>query len=82
MARFTINNLRAIVEAANEAYPLSEPNGYGDSHRFTIYRAYGHCRVDMLKPGSTGHIPVSDFGSAREAAESFIRFLYLNETSF
>lgn len=81
MKRFTITNLRAIVAEANEAYPLSEPNGYGDNRRFMIYRAYGHSRVDMLKPGSTGRMPVSDFGTAREAAESFTSFLS-NNTSF
>lgn len=75
MTRFTITDLRAIVDEANEAYPLSEPNGYGDNRRFTVYRAYGCSRVDMLKPGSTGHMPVSDFGTAREAAESFRSFL-------
>ena len=80
MTRFTITNLRAIVEEANENYPLAEPNGYGDNHRFTIYRAYGHCRVDMLKPGSTGHMPVSDFGTAREAANSFRSFLANNDS--
>ena len=78
MTRFTITNLRSIVAEANEAYPLSEPNGYGDNCRFTTYRAYGHSRVDMLKPGSTGHIPVSDFGTAREAAESFTQWLSSN----
>lgn len=81
MPRFTITNLRTIVAEANEAYPLSEPNGYGDNHRFTIYRAYGHCRVDMLKPGSTGHMPISDFGTAREAAESF-RWFMTNHGTF
>ena len=81
MTRFTITNLRAIVEEANEAYPLSEPNGYGDNRRFIAYRAYGKSRVDMLKPGSTGHIPVSDFGTAREAAESFRCFM-ANHVSF
>lgn len=79
MTRFTITNLRAIVAEANEAYPLSEPNGYGDNHRFKIYRAYGHSRVDMIKSGSTGHMPVSDFGTAREAAESFRSFLVNND---
>ena len=81
MTRFTITNLRAIVDEANEAYPLSEPNGYGDNHRFTIYRAYGRSRVDMLTPGSTGHTPVSDFGTAREAADSF-RWFMTNNASF
>ena len=81
MSRFTITNLRAIVNEANEAYPLSEPNGYGDNDRFTVYRAYGRSRVDMLEPGSTGHMPVSDFGSAREAAESF-RWFMTNNDSF
>lgn len=79
MKRFTITDLRAIVADANKTYPLSEPNGYGDNRRFTVYRAYGCSRVDMLKPGSTGHIPVSAFGTACEAAESFRWFMTKND---
>ena len=82
MTRFTITDLRAIVAEANENYPLSEPNGYGDNRRFTTYRAYGCSRVDMLSPGSTGACPVSDFGTAREAAVSFRWFLAANSASF
>ena len=78
MTRFTITNLRTIVAEANEAYPLSEPNGYGDNRRFMIDRGNGCSQVDMLTPGSTRHIPVSDFGTAREAAESFTQWLYSN----
>ena len=82
MPRFTITTLRAIVAEANEAYPLSEPNGYGDYRRFTIYRAYGCSGIDMLSPGSTGHVSVSKFGTAREAAESFRHYLSVNNTTF
>ena len=78
MTRFTITNLRALVDEANECYPLHEQNGYGDYRRFTVYRAYGCSRVDMLTPGSTAHLPVSDFGTAREAAESFNSWILNN----
>lgn len=74
--RFTVTDLRAIVNAANERNPLPSPNGYGNLNRYYLSQAYGGYAVHELAPGSTGHRDIT-YGhtSAREAANKFHAYL-------
>lgn len=73
---YTVSNLRAFVKSANDAFPLPEPNGYGNHDRFVVSCAYGGYEVHMLEPGSTGHRQVTyGYVSAREAANMFYPYL-------
>lgn len=78
MARYTVTNLRALVKDANEQYPLTEKNGYGNFDRFVVDSAYGKFEVNELSPGSTGRSDITYLGSARECAIKFMDYLMRN----
>ena len=78
MSRYTVTNLRAVIDDANGKYPLDEPNGYGNFNRFNIYKAYGKYCIVEQRPHSTGHREITHHGSAREVAAEFTEYLIEN----
>lgn len=86
--RYTIKNLRAMIEQANEFWPLEELNGYGYLGRFDISRRGSDCypgattQVVMYYPGKTCQNDITGWGTPSVAAYEFYRYLsgkYCNE---
>lgn len=86
--RYTVKNLRAVVEKANEFWPLEEPNGRGNYERFGIGRRGSDCypgattQVVMFWPHETCESDITNWRTPSTAAYEFYRYLrgkYCNE---
>ena len=79
--RYTIKNLRTLVEKANEFWPLDKPNGRGNNDRFGISRRSSYCypgattQVVMYSPGSTGECNLTYWEKPIYAALDFYNWL-------
>lgn len=80
--RYTIKNLRAMVEKANEFWPLEEVNGRGNYDRFGISRRGSDCypgattQVVMYSPHSTGEANLTGWCTPSYVAVDFLNWLY------
>ena len=79
MSRFTITNLRALVDEANERYPRETPNYYGNLKRFCISGAYGGWQIQEHYEDTSAVRQITyGYVSARECAEQFRAYLWRN----
>ena len=79
MARFTVKDLREIVDRANERYPRETPNYYGHHKRFLINKAYGGYQIqEYSETGSSVREVTHGHYSARECAAKFHEYLWEN----
>ena len=79
--RYTIKNLRALVEKASEFWPLEEVNGRGNNDRFGISRRSSSyypgatTQVVMYFPHSTGECNLTYWEKPIYAALDFYNWL-------
>ena len=79
MSRFTIKNLRAVVDTANE-FPIEHTHNAGCFAKYKVSCAYGGYKV-VLRFADTSEVNLtgcSGYHSAREACEKFCNYLFDN----